>query len=141
MRVCAGPIHPRRKPRAVNPCLSGGAVPRLTSTEGRGKSVIVIHVKMTMDLPGRLAVTVKRSFPILPPNAEIPTLQKHLGPVARVFLLLMHACGDLSRLNPSQRTKELYIYKTLHLQELVNDRCQLCAECAPVLLVVNPLMN
>lgn len=51
----------------------------LTSTEGRGKSIVVIHVKMTMDLLGRLAVTVKRDFPIFPSECRDPNPSKTPG--------------------------------------------------------------
>lgn len=72
-------------------------------------------MKTTINHPRRLAMTVKRTFPNIPSNADIlQTIRNTRGLVSR--LPAPHACRrGLSHLNPSQRTKELYIYKTLLL--------------------------
>lgn len=53
-------------------------------------------MKTTMDFPGRLAMTVKRNFPISPQMQEIPKPFETPGAWFRVFPLPMHACRGLS---------------------------------------------
>lgn len=68
------------------------------------------------------------NLPKIPPNAEFPKPFETPGAWSRVYPLPLHACRGLSR-NPSQRTKELYIYKTPLLQEFANHRGQVCGQC------------
>lgn len=95
-----------------SPCLSGAE-----TYVGEWEEYLV---KTIIDLPPRLAMTVKRTF-LNSHQCRILKPLKHLEP-GLASPLLMHAYRGLFHLKSYQKTKGLYIYETLLLIESIDRR-------------------